>query len=409
MTESTLSHTAPDASMLNADPFNRLYLDRTLVGFAAEVDRTSVESVLDDVLDDLTAWSAWEIVGAIPAANLFQVEWTYDGTASEPELADHAEVMQALTLQADITGVQAETPIQPHSNLTLPSDYDHLYDNDTDTGAMAQISLEEARRLLRFSGLAGLPGTPSMVIFDSGLYFGVSPSGGGLVEFPDDRFSLWELHGDEWATTSAPGHAYRGTVVNHSNSTSAVVGAASQSDPDWLAGTVRTATNMSGIWASFDLFGVNDDELYEATGEEETDEAGEAIDYQVMVVNDYTVAGADDLTEATSMLAMAGLACFGYAQEFAGVPFVFPQGVEAPKEYEKQPEDDPDTPDVDAGTCWSSRRAMTTRPLTRQPICRPSSTPRSCDAPTRRCWWGVPQRVATARPLTNRATRTRGF
>lgn len=339
-TESTLGHTEPDVAMLSTAPGNRLYLDRTLVSFAADVDRDAVEDALDDVLADLAAWSAWEIVGAEPTINLFQVEWTYADSSGTPDLDDHTEVRDALTLHDDVTGVQAETPIRP-LGLTLPSDYDHLYDNDNDTGAMAQISLEEARRLLRYSGLAGLPATPSLAIFDSGLYFGMTPGGGGLTEFPQDRFGLWELHGDEWHASATPGHAGGGSVVNHGNSTAGLVGAAGQSDPDWLDGAARDHENMSGIWGSLDLFGVDDD----ADGE--TDEAGEAIDYEVGVVNDYTEAGAGPTTPASSMLFLSGLAYFGYQRGFAGLPFVFPQGVEVPARYDRAPVDDPATPEVD--------------------------------------------------------------
>ncbi|NOY26302.1 MAG: hypothetical protein GXP62_10560 [Oligoflexia bacterium] len=349
--ESPLDYTAPDGAYFSGLPANPVFLNRTFVTFDPALDRTGVEAVLDDVATGVSAWSGWSVVGALPMLNGFQVEWTFADPTVAPDLDDLYDVMGALSLEADITSVSPEGVYKSYNALTLASDYDLLYANSTQTGAMAQISLPEARRLLRFSGLSSLSADPGMVIFDSGLYFGTGWTGPGLTEFPSDYFTLLELDDSgTWGETAAPGHASLliGSV-NHGNETASVVAGKSQGDPDWLDGTARSNDNMSGIWASLDLFGINDDAAFESGAGIETDEPGEAITHSVVVVNDHTLAGADTSGSYDSTtLFLYGLANTVWNTSMKDWVFAIPQGLNMGKRSDVDT-DKPATSGADEG------------------------------------------------------------
>lgn len=358
--ESPTSHTTPDPAYFSGLADDPVILNRSFVTFRADLDRDGVEVVLDDVISAVSAWSDWTIVGALPMLNGFQVEWTYADPSGFPDLDDLVEVMGALTLEDDVYSVSPEGLLRPHNELTLANDFDLLWANDTATGAMAQISLAEASRLVRFSGLSNLAADPGMVIFDTGLYFGTGWHGPARVEFPTRTFSLWEYSsGTGWGETAAPGHAWApGGSVNHGNQTAGLVAAANQGDPDWFDGSARALANMSGIWSSFDLFGINDDEDDESGAGLLTDDPGESIPHSVVVVNNNTVAGsADSRPLNLSDLFIYGLAATTFHADLKDYVFVFPQGLNLGQSFTIET-DDPTTPDFDESKLNRAARGL---------------------------------------------------
>ncbi len=367
--ESASSYSAPDAAWFSGLSANPVYLNRTLVSFRRDLDRAGVEAVLDDVVSGLTSWSDWTIVGALPMLNAFQVEWTASDPLNTPVLDDLTEAIGALTLEDAVTSVSAEGRITSHSGLTIPGDYDLLYANNGHTGAMAQISLEEARRLLRFSELSSLPADPGMVIFDTGLYLGSGWLGSTPIEFPSRTFQLWEYSpATGWGATAAPGHAstlLSGT--NHGNQTASIVGGASQGEPDWLDGAARSLPNMAGIWASMDLFGINDDADDESGAGVMTDEPGESIAHEIVVVNNYTVAGSDTSgIENSSTLFMFALAGTTHNAALRGQPLVIPLGLNVGAAYLADV-DNPSTPTINESKLNRDLRVLVKSSCERNP------------------------------------------
>ncbi|RME21004.1 MAG: hypothetical protein D6798_19140 [Deltaproteobacteria bacterium] len=306
--------TAPDPAWLNDGFGPGVYLNRTLVSFDPGADASAVSAALDAVLALDSNRSTWTEVGFMPRSNSYLIEWSWVAGYSVG-WADTDALFDDLAAQAAVAGLDAEYPVQLAS-IELPLDHDLLHDAGPNKGAFAQVGLEEARRLFRYSALGGMSSTPRVVLVDTGLRYGddtwnadiecvtgTPAFSGGVDEFPADYFALMERDGTGWSATAAPGHyaIASGKPTQHGNSTASVIGARSQGQPDWADGTARTGNNTNGVLAAFELQGVDD----EGSTPETVDEVGESIDYSVVVFNVFSEAGSFTETASEIPLFMA--------------------------------------------------------------------------------------------------------
>ncbi|MCK6501903.1 S8 family serine peptidase [Myxococcota bacterium] len=281
-TPPTQSYTAPDDAYYDEVDGVGLFLNRTFVAFDYNYDSTDVAGVLDHVESLDGSRTGWSIVGEFPDVNAFQVEWTF---SAAPTATDLEYVLDDLDTHAGVLFVEAEQ-VATADTFAAPADYDLFYDPET-PGALGQINFEEARRLYWLSGLSSPPEPVDVVIPDDGLRFGAdwdSSEAGTQDEFPDARFSLYEHEDTGWSSTGTDGHhVFKLGLTSprpvHGNTTAGVMASANGGNPTWTEGNPRSTDDASGIWASFQVFGVDDDV------DSSVDEGGEWPAGTVTVIN----------------------------------------------------------------------------------------------------------------------------
>lgn len=244
-----------------------VYLNRALIEFGYDYDATEVAAVLNTVQALDTNRTGWAVVGVIPELNAAQVEWTFTAVPAD---ADLESLLDDIDAQLGVISVQAEQGVDLY-DLATPADFDLYYDPVV-PGALNQINFEEARRLYWLSGLTSVEGV-EVLVPDTGLRFGSATWGTALQdEIPANKARLYEKAAfGAWAETAAPGHHafFTGSPIDHGTSITGLIAAASNRNPSWADGGARSAADSSGIYSSFDIFAVNDDE------DSATDEDGE--------------------------------------------------------------------------------------------------------------------------------------
>jgi len=274
---SPLDYSRPDPADLSPFGGHPMWFNRIIVSYTGNVDATDAATVMDDAVTALGGvLTGYTQTGFIPYDNTYDWELTWDSSAT---LTDYVDLIDQLGTEADVDGIDAETPVQG-TTLGTGMDMGMLWSGVQDAYAAQDIiGAEETWRLLATSYPLVTLGSPVVDVVDAGMFDnavdGIVPFSAGNVseEVYQPTSGTWAEY--EPASASDP---LAGSSPSHGEQVAALIGAANRQSPAWDGGA--HTKRMCGILGCTQQYGVDDDG---DSSMDTSDSDGEAFPFQMHV------------------------------------------------------------------------------------------------------------------------------